>query len=253
MTQPVRRNPPPKRGTAKRSPRAFYLGLAVIAVAGIGVLGYLSTRPRDQALAQVDPSLPRVESNGYVLGSAAAPLEVVEFGDFECPQCSRFATLTEPDVRTRLVNTGIVRMRYIDFPLSMHKNTWPASRSAACADEQGKFWEMHDALYNSQDRWNGEATSKPEDVFKDLARQIGLNQQQFDSCLDTRKTQAKVQAHEQIALTRQIGSTPTFVFGNRVVPGAITYDEFKQYVDAALAKQGSPVNTAPATKAPSGR
>ena len=232
--QPVKRT--------KNSTRIFYLALGVIAVAGIGALSWMSSqRPEQREVSQFDSTLPKVQSNGYVLGSASAPIEVIEFGDFECPQCARFETLAEPDVRARLVDKGVVRFRFIDFPLSMHRNTWPASRAAACADEQGKFWAMHDALFQSQDQWNGEATSNPNEVFKQLAKQIGLNQQQFDQCVDTKRTQAKVQAHEQLAIQAGIRATPSFVVGGKISEGALSYDEFKAMVDSALAKSGSPV------------
>jgi len=227
----------------KNSTRIFYLALAVVAVAGIGALSWMAKRPAARDASPFDSTLPKVQSNGYVIGSPSAPIEVIEFGDFECPQCARFASLTEPDVRSRLVDKGVVRFRFIDFPLSMHRNTWQASRAAACADEQGKFWQMHDALFQAQDQWNGEATSSPNDVFKSLAKQTGLNQRQFDQCVDTKKTQAKVQAHEELAIQQHINATPSFIIGGKIQEGAVTYDEFKSLVDAALAKSGSPMAT----------
>jgi protein-disulfide isomerase len=121
----------------------------------------------------------------------------------------------------------------------MHKNTWNASRAAACADEQGKFWEMHDAIYQNQDRWDGNATDNPDKVLKQIAGQIGLNTDQFNSCIDTKKTQAKVQAHYKLALANQINATPSFIFGAKKIEGFLTYDEFKKLVDeqaAAAAK-----------------
>ena len=232
------------------SNRAFFLLIGSIAVLGIGALTYLSTRPTGAAAAAspIDTTLPKIESQGYVIGNASAPLEVTEFGDFECPQCGRFASITEPDVRSRLVNTGTIRFRFIDYPLPMHANTWNASRAAACAAEQDKFWEMHDAIFANQDRWNGEATSKPDKVLKQIGAQIGLKTDQFDQCIDTKKTQAKVQAHWQIATKRQVSATPTFLIGDKQVATYLPYDEFKRMVDEALAKQGSPVQT-PATDA----
>ena len=248
--------PAPKR--TSNSTRIFYLALVVIAVAGIGALSYMSRRPADREASPIDSTLPKVQSNGYVIGKASAPIEVIEFGDFECPSCARFATLTEPEVRSRLVDQGVIRFRFIDFPLSMHRNTWPASRAAACADEQGKFWEMHDALFQSQDQWNGETTSNPDPIFKQLAKQIGLNQQQFDQCVDSKKTQAKIQAHEQLAEQQHIQATPSFIIGGKIAEGPRPFDEFKSLVDSALARSGSPVATpsaagaakSPATKAP---
>jgi len=250
-----KRRPAPKR--TSNSTRIFYLALVVIAVAGIGALSYMSRRPADREASPIDSTLPKVQSNGYVIGKASAPIEVIEFGDFECPSCARFATLTEPEVRSRLVDQGVIRFRFIDFPLSMHRNTWPASRAAACADEQGKFWEMHDALFQSQDQWNGETTSNPDPIFKQLAKQIGLNQQQFDQCVDSKKTQAKIQAHEQLAEQQHIQATPSFIIGGKIAEGPRPFDEFKSLVDSALARSGSPVATpsaagaakSPATKA----
>src|SRR5436853_1437597 len=137
--------------------RAFYLIIAGIAVLGIAALTYASTRPKNiENATPIDTTLPPVHSEGYVVGTQTASLEVTEFGDFECPACGRFAVLTEPDLRKNYVEPGKIRWRFIDFPLSGHKNTWPASRAAACADEQGKFWPFHDLLYQSQDQWNGE-------------------------------------------------------------------------------------------------
>lgn len=244
-----RRQPPPRR--TKNSTRIFYLALIVIAIAGVGALTWMSRRPAAADFSGFDSTLPKVQSNGYVIGSPSAPLEVIEFGDFECPSCARFSTLTEPDVRARLIDKGIIRLRFIDFPLSMHRNTWPASRAAACADEQGKFWQMHDSLFQTQDEWNGETTSNPNPIFKRLAGEIGLNQQQFDQCVDTKKTQAKVQAHEQLAIDQHIQATPSFVIGGKLIEGPQPYDVFKALVDSALAKSGSPVATSASTAASS--
>jgi protein-disulfide isomerase len=249
----VAAQPGRKSGTVKQSKktstsnRAFYLLAAGLGVAGIVALTYQSTRPKGVAAASpVDTTLPPVQSEGYVLGNPAAAIEVVEFGDFECPQCGRFATLTEPDVRTRLINAGAIRYRYIDYPLPMHGNTWNASRAAACADEQGKFWEMHDAIYANQDRWDTQATNKPDKLLKQIGGQIpGIKADQFDQCVDTKKTQAKVQAHLKIAEARHINATPTFSFASdKQIDGFLTYDQFKAFVDQAIAKAGKQVPSA---------
>ena len=219
--------------------RIFYLIFALVAVGGIGALTYASTRSKDAVrVTAVDTTLPPVQSEGYVMGSPTAPVEIIEFGDFECPQCSRFATLTEPDIRARMVNPGRIRFRYIDLPLDMHRNTWNASRAAACADEQGKFWEMHDAIFQTQDQWNSIATNNPDKFLKGLAKQIGLKQDQFDECVDTKKYQAKIQAHLKIANERQVNATPTFYIGKQALTGILAYDEFKHAVDSAIAASG---------------
>lgn len=224
------------KSAKKPANRAFYAIIIVIALAGVLGLAYVSSRPKASSAVAFDSSLPKVESQGYVMGSASAPLEVTEFGDFECPQCGRFATLTEPDVRTRLVNAGTIRWRYIDFPLEMHKNTWNASIAAACADEQGRFWEMHDAIFAAQDQWNGEATSNPNKILKQIGDPLVADKDKFNACVDDQRTKPKVQAHYQLASARKLPGTPSFIIGSQQISEFLTYDDFKRIVDQEIAK-----------------
>jgi len=212
----------------------FYAALAVIGLVGVGALAYVATRPSNAATT-VDPAtITAGEPQGYLLGKADAPVQVIEFADFECPACGQFATLAEPDIRKRLIDAGTVAYRFYDFPLPIHKNTWMASNAAACADEQGKFWEMHDQLFNAQDQWNGQATSRPKSKFQDYAKAIGLDVGKWEACYDAKKYQPRIKANEQMAIKRGASQTPTFVIGNKMVGGAISYDRFKTYVDSAL-------------------
>ena len=240
---------PRKKGGAVKQrggKRGFYIVLAVVLIVGITALSYMATRPT-QTVTQIDSTIAPVPNQGHVIGSDSAPVEVVEFADFECPACGSFATLTEPDVRSRLVNSGIVRFRFMDFPLAMHRNTWSAHRAAWCAAEQNKFWEMHDALFQNQDRWNGETTSRPDRVISDLAKQLGLNMTQYAGCITSRKFQAQIQANVNEGNRLQVPSTPTFIIGNKRVTTALSYDEFKRHVDEALAS-ARPATGTKATK-----
>jgi protein-disulfide isomerase len=241
------------KSAKKPANRAFYLIIAVVAVAGIAGLTWASTRSNVSAkTVAFDSTLPKVESQGYVLGSPNAKLEVTEFGDFECPQCGRFATLTEPDVRSRLVANGTIRWRYIDFPLDMHRNTWQASIAAACADEQGKFWPMHDAIFAAQDRWNSEATNNPNKILKQIGKEIGLNTDQFDKCVDTQQTKPKIQAHWKLATDRKLPGTPTFLIGDQQISEFLSYDDLKKIVDEQIAKGATTPVPGGATFGPSG-
>ena len=230
--------------------RGFWIALVGIAIVGIVALAWVASRPKNQ-VTQIDPNLPPLQAQGYVLGSPNAPVEVMEFADFECPACGQFAVLTEPQVRTELVNTGKVRVRFLDFPLQMHRNTWDASLAAACANDQGKFWEMHDALFANQDKWNGEATSRPRGPISELAKGIGLDMNKYGACMDNDTHRAQIQANQAEAIRRQVGQTPTFIFNGTVVPGAIPFDAYKHYVDEAMksapARTDSSAATAPAT------
>lgn len=233
--------------------RGFWIGIGLFALLLTAVLSWMASRPRTQ-VSRLDPNLPAMKAEGYVIGSPTAPVEVIEFADFECPACGQFATITEPDVRTRLVNTGQIRLRFMDYPLPMHKNTWDASLAAACANDQGRFWEMHDAIFANQDRWNGEATSRPRGPLSDLAKRVGLDMSKYDACMESDTHRARIQSHLAEADKRQIGSTPTFIFNGLVVRGAIPYDAFKKHVDdaakAAPARGAAPAgaDTSPGAK-----
>jgi protein-disulfide isomerase len=229
------------KGARKRSPNAiFYVALAILAVAGIGTLAFVAMRGSQRQVVTLDPNLPPVQSEGYVMGSPSAPIEVLEFADFECPACAQFATLHGPDVKTRLVNTGQLRLRFLDFPLVEigHRNSPTASLAAACANEQGKFWEMHDAIFATQDRWATQATGNPRGVIDPLAQQLGLDMARYNTCMDTQKYVAHIQAHRQAAQRYRIQSTPSFVIGGRVFAGSLSYDEFKRRVDEAATARG---------------
>lgn len=227
--------------------RGFWIAIGMVAVVGIAALSWASMRPKTTART-IDPSLPALKAEGYVMGNPSAPIEVIEFADFECPSCGQYAALTEPDVRTRLVNTGQVRVRYMDFPLDMHPNTWDASLAASCANDQGKFWEMHDQIFATQDKWNGEATKRPRGVLADLAKGLGLDMDKYNACMDAETHRAQIQANQAEGVRRQVGQTPTFLIGDQLIPGAIPFDQFKKIVDAQLAKVKPTADSAPKGK-----
>ena len=235
--EPKRRGTSGRPGVVKAAKRGapgknFWLALGAVAVIGIGALSWVSTRPKAAPTA-FDPN---IKAKGYVLGSPTAPVEIIEYADFECPSCGQFATLTEPDVRTRLISTGKVRMKFLDFPLPMHKNTWDASLAASCADEQGKFWEMHDQIFATQDKWNGEATSSPRKQLSALAEGLKLNMAKYGACMEAETHRGQIQANQQEGERRGINQTPSFVIGGQLYPGALGFDQFNKIVETELAK-----------------
>jgi protein-disulfide isomerase len=233
--------------SASSRPTGFYIVLSVLALAGIAALAWVVTRPKPAAEA-VNVSTDTTgagPSHGYTMGNADAPVKILEFGDFECPQCGRFSTLTEPDLRKRLIETGEVFFTYYDFPLNMHKNTQAASNAAACADEQGKFWQMHDRLFDTQDQWNGEATGNPGEVFAKFATELGLNAAQWQSCYDARKYQKRINANMAEGLRRNVNATPSFIIGNKLYPGGLAYDEMKAVVDSVRATSAAATTATP--------
>jgi protein-disulfide isomerase len=214
------------------SSQRFYWVLALVMVAGALLIVRAARAPRAVANVTTVPITP-AQAEGYLLGNPNAPVQIMEFADFECPACGNFAVITEPDVRERIVNAGLASYRFFDFPLPMHKNTMPASNAAACAADQGKFWEMHDQLFRNQPEWNGEATDNPKKVFLGYVKQLGMNTDTWETCFDSKTHQPRIMANQAEGNRRKVQSTPTFIIGTRLIAGAMSYDVFKAYVDSA--------------------
>ena len=231
--------------------RRFYTLLGIIAVLGIAALGYAASRRGTGTPAAVaasaDPAL-AAEAKGHVMGRADAPVRIVEFSDFECPYCAQFATVTGPDIKSRIVETGQASFVYYDYPLPMHANTWKASHAGMCAEEQGKFWEMHDRIFAGQTEWNAQATGNPKSVFAGYARDLGLNAAQWEQCYDSEKYLRKIQANKAEAERRGVNGTPTFFVNDRKFEG-ISYDGIKALVDSARAEVAARGGAAPADSA----
>jgi protein-disulfide isomerase len=220
-------------------PKKPYWIFIVIAVVGASILAYSMTRkPAEPEAAAVAPpdTATAGPPQGYVIGKADAPVKIEEFADFECPACGRFATITEPDVRKRIIDSGLANLTYYDFPIPQHRNSQGASNAAACADEQGKFWQMHDQLFGGQDQWSTEATDNPKPMFSSYAAAIGLDAAKFGTCYDARTHQKRIDANLAEGLRRHVNATPTFVIAGKMYATALSYDELKAIVDSAAKK-----------------
>jgi protein-disulfide isomerase len=234
--------------------RRFAATLFAITLTGsLVIIGVMLRKPVSKAIAEPETRLPAANAEGYLMGSPMAPVQVVEFADFECPTCAQFATVIEPDIRTRLIATGQVAIRFYDFPLPVHKNTWAASVAAACANDQGKFVEMHDRLFISQNDWNTRATGAPKLEFKKYVAAIGLDIAKWEACFDTREHIATIKGNMAEGLRRGVDGTPTFFIGTKSIAGSPPYDRFKQMVDEALAAKNAAPGSPTAAPAPRAR
>lgn len=162
-------------------------------------------------------------------GDDDAPVVIVEFSDFECPFCGRFYTQTLPQLEETYLKTGKVKLVYRDFPLSFHSNAQKAAEASECADEQGKFWEMHDLLFE-QGVQGGIAS------FKQYAQQLGLDAAEFDRCLDSGAMASEVQRDFVDGQRAQVQGTPAFFVNGQLISGAQPFQVFQQVIEAELAK-----------------
>ncbi len=209
----------------------------MIAVIGIALIIHAATSRPGAPLVVADcsgPPLGATPPTGQILGPDSAPVQIDEYSDFECPFCARFAIVTMPDVRQRLIPTGKVRWRFMDFPLQQHVNSPVAHLAAACAAEQGKFWEMEYALYDNQSAWVDER--RPEGKFLDYARQIGLNADSFQVCERERRPWPKIEANRCAGEKLGVDGTPTFfINGHKLEEPTLAYDDLTRMVDSASA------------------
>ncbi len=226
---------PRRRGFGK-----FYLLIGGIAVAAIAAIA-LNSRPAKQDLFPVDPSAPAVATAGYLMGNEDAPVRIREWADFECPGCMQFATITEPDIRSRLVSTGLVSFEYFFYPLvEIHRSAAAAAYAAACAGDQGteNFWAMHDAIYRGFNDWAASRARNPRGIFSGYAKAIGIDVPQWESCYDSDKFHDLITAHRAEGMRRGINSTPTFLINDVVLVGGAPYDKIKAVVDSLLISKG---------------
>ncbi len=163
-----------------------------------------------------------------VKGQKDAPLTIVEFSDFECPFCGRFYSNTLSQIEENYVDTGKVKLVFRDFPLeSLHPSANIAAQAAECAQEQGKFWEYHDTIFENQNQLS-------ESSLKQWASDIGLDTEQFNQCLDSGKFSDEVQQDKQAAQDAGGRGTPFFVIGSQTLSGAQPYQNFQQVIESEL-------------------
>jgi protein-disulfide isomerase len=160
-------------------------------------------------------------------GPAGAPIQIVEFSDFQCPFCLR----AHPTILQVLSTYGDkVRLVYRHFPLPNHPNAKPAAEASACAAEQDKFWQYHDRLFENQTRLT-------EAELKQHATAVGLDTEKFNACVDSHKFASVVEEDMDAGEAAGVSGTPAFFINGRVLSGAQPFEAFKRIIDEELAKR----------------
>lgn len=174
-----------------------------------------------------------------VKGDRKARVVLVEFSDFQCPFCARFVRETLPEIEKDYIKTGKLKYVFRDFPIaSAHKDAFKAALAAGCALDQGKYWEMHDRLFENP-------TAFTVYNLTQSAEAIGLNKATFQQCLNKNEYETEVQSDFADGLKAGVNQTPTFFLGLTepnspkvkvltVITGAKSYAVFKAAIDSAL-------------------
>lgn len=232
--------------------RTFYLVLGGVALAGAAFLffarggGPEPVGPLSQAEIEVE-----ADSGAYAaaVGPEDAPVTLIEFADYQCSHCARFASLPGPALKRDYVQTGQVRMLLYDFPLSRRTNAVPAALAARCAGDQGSYWEMHRLLFSNQADWARDQS--PEDKFADYADRIGLDRGQFDQCYSEREFIEEIMASRAYGTRLGVSGTPAIYVNGQKTDG-YSYEAVQQVIETELEASGSAASSGQTASAGAG-
>ena len=182
------------------------------------------SQPEAPAAADVTP----IQDSEYIAGNKDAKVQIIESSDFECPYCSRHSATVE---KLRDEYGDKIALVFRHFPLSFHPNAPKAAMAAECAGEKGKFWEMHDKIF--------EASANKEmsvEKWKSLATEFGLDATQFNECLDNDKYAQKITNDMASGTSAGVQGTPATFINGELIEGAVPYEVFKAGIDQILAQ-----------------
>lgn len=192
-----------------------------------------STLPTSVGMTGDTAGIATRADRGRIRGDSAAPLWVVIISDFQCPYCRQWHDEVYPSIVREYVDTRKVRLAYVNLPLSNHQHAQESAEAAMCAAVQGRFWEMHDALFRTQGRWA--RMEAPRTVFDSLAASVGIDPAPYRACVESNATRQMVLADAQRVTEAGASVTPTFFIGSERVEGAMPLPEFRAALDRALA------------------
>lgn len=202
----------------------FGIGIAsiIIVVGGVLMLGQNSPPPQSDSKA-----LERGDS--YKISSTSAKVTVVEFADFQCPACGQAHPIVKQIIEQY---QGKINFVYRHFPLPQHQNAQLAAEAAEAAGEQGKFWQMHDLLFENQSSWSEQSSAL--DIFVDYAKELNLDIDKFKKQVEDNKFADKIKRDVNDGRDLGVNATPTFFINGQKFPGVLGLAEFRNKIEAGL-------------------
>lgn len=185
-----------------------------------------------------DPLVARADS-ARIRGSSSAKVWMILASDFQCPYCKMWHDSSDAAIRRDYIDNGKVRLAFVNYPIGSHQNAIPAAEYAMCSAAQNKFWEIHDALFASQDKWAG--LPDPGPTLEQIAGSVGVDLTQLRACVSSHKMRPLIEADRDRATKGGVRATPSFFVGTQPGPleGVIPLAEMRKALDAALASAGA--------------
>ena len=206
------------------------IGIVTLAII-VGGVFFLNkpSKVSDSTQPKVSDEKLLVGDESHKIATDGAKVTIVEFGDYQCPACGA----AHPVVKQILNDyQGQITFVFRNFPLPMHNNAKISAEAAEAAATQGKFWEMHGKLYETQNTWA--ESSKPLDLFVNYAQELGLDADKFKEDVDGNKYSDRINKDKSDGNALGVNSTPTFFINGEKLVGASNYNTLKSKIDSQL-------------------
>ncbi len=213
--------------------KKFFTGIIVFSVLIIAITILFISKNQSLTEAVSKEQIKEVlaiKSDDWVKGSENAPITIVEYLDFECEACRVYYPMVK-QLKDEYKDQVRFVVRY--FPLPNHKNSMTSAQAVEAAGKQGKFWEMHDILYDNQKTWGEKQVVTPS-VFEEYAKQIGLDMGKFKNDVSSSEVRDRINRDKTSANSLGIQGTPTFFINGERIPNPKGYEDFKNIIDGLM-------------------
>lgn len=213
----------------KKNNAFLWIGFGVFIIASVlGIIFLGAKTDKSSGLVSREPQ--PISASDWINGEMSAEVVIIEYSDFECPACASYFPILK-DLKEKFGSQIAVVYRH--FPLTqIHRNAELASLASEAAGRQGKFWEMHDLLFENQRNWSDNFGAK--EIFIGYAQQLQLDEKQFINDLDAKDLQDKVSASYREGVSIGIAGTPTFFLNGEKISNPRGYEEFERVISEKL-------------------
>lgn len=200
----------------------------LLSVIGLIKLASISEAPKNTTAGTTVPM--EITSKDITAGSESAKVTIVEYADFQCPACGAYYPIVK---QIKEEYPEDVRVVFRHFPLmQIHRNAFAAHLAAQAAHQQGKFWEMHDMLFETQQDWS--EANNASDIFESYAQELGLDMKMYEEAISVGETREFINNQVQGGVDKGVNSTPTFFVNGEKIENPRGFDEFKQIIESKL-------------------
>lgn len=208
--------------------RIILWSFIIIFVAGTVVLMSVLASKNNTTAQFIGGTVKAADNTDWIKGAPLKDTKVtlIEYSDFQCPACGAYYPMVK-QLGQEFKNISII---YRHFPLPQHANARVAAQAAEAAGQQGKFWEMHNLLFDNQTTWSGSTSA--EQIFTAYAQTLGLDMEKFKTDFNSAETKTKIEADYQSG-AKEIDGTPTFFLNDKKIQNPQNYDDFRSIIQQA--------------------